>query len=119
MNYYFLKEKIKNASATKKSLFDLAEIEKLVKEMKGKKVVFLFKVVDSLEMVEKDYSKKLLNEIVPLVDLVVVSFATRSLISGKKFNVKRYWFENFVKENFEILDDFELGGERYLVFRKG
>ena len=69
-------------------------------------------------MVEKNYSKKFLREIVPLADEVVVSFATRSLISGKKFKVKRYWFENFVEDNFEMLDDFVLCNERCLVFRK-
>jgi len=95
MNYYFKKNKISKAKA---------------------RIVFLFKVVDSLEMVERNYSKKFLKEIVPLVDLVVVSFATKSLISKKSFNVKRFWFENFVKENFNLNDDFVLGGERYFIF---
>ena len=81
-------------------------------------MVFLFKALDSLEMLERNYSKKLLTEIVPLVDRVVVSFATKSLIARKKFNVKRNWIINFLKDNFEVLDDFYLEGERYLVFRK-
>ena len=41
--------------------------------------------LDSLEMLEKDFSKKLLKKIVPLVDKVVVSFATRSLGNGQRF----------------------------------
>ena len=118
MNYYFRCEKIKNAKAFHLSLFELEKVKELTKKQKGRKIVFLFKVVDSLEMLERDYSKKLLKKIVPLVDRVVVSFATRSLISKKSFSVKRYWFENFIKDNFNVLDTFELGGEKYFVFRK-
>ena len=117
MNYYFKKEKI-SGKAYHESLFELEKIEKLIKNVKGKKIVFLFKTLDSLEMLEKNYSKKLLKEIVPLVDRVVVSFATRSLISKKKFKVKRYWFENFAEKEFNVLEDFELGGERYIVLGK-
>ncbi len=104
--------------AIHESLFNLNVVKKTIRGINGKKIVCLFKVVDSLEMVEKNYSKKLLNEIVPLVDLVVVSFATKSLVSKKIFNAKRYWFENFVKENFLITEDFELSSERYFVFKK-
>jgi hypothetical protein len=117
MNSYFEQNKF-NAKAIFESLFNLERIKEIILSQKIPRVVFLFKAVDSLEMVERNYSKKLLEEIVPLADRVVVSFATRSLVSKKKFNVKRYWFENFVKENFKILDDFEIGGERYLVFCK-
>lgn len=118
MNSYFKREKLKNAHALKVSLFNLEEVENLIKKVKGNKIVFLFKVVDSLEMVRKNYSKEFLETVVPLVDEVIVSFATRSLVSRKKFNVRRYWFENFVKENFEVLDDFNIGTERYIVFKK-
>ena len=118
MSYYFKTRGLDNAWAVRESLFELEKIVKMIKQVKEKKVIFLFKTLDSLEMVERDYSKKLLKEIVPLVDKVVVSFATRSLVSRKEFKVKRYWFENFVKENFRVLDDFELGGERYIVFGK-
>ncbi|MFH1585595.1 MAG: hypothetical protein ABIB79_02420, partial [archaeon] len=52
------------------------------------------------------------------VKRIVVSFATRSLVSKKEFSVKRYWFENFVKKEFKIVDDFQLGGERYISFEK-
>ena len=117
MNFYFEKKKI-SGNAIHESLFEMNKIKKIISKTKGQKIIFLFKVIDSLEMVEKDYSKKLLNEIVPLVDKVIVSFATRSLVSKKFFKAKRYWFEKFVKEKFEILDNFELGGERYFVFRK-
>lgn len=117
MNDYFKKRKL-GAKSHHISLFNLAKIKSLIKKDKGKKIVFLFKVLDSLEVLERDYSKKLLEEITPLVDRVVLSFATKSLVSRKRFKVKRNWIIKFIKENFKLLDDFELGGERYIVFKK-
>lgn len=117
MNYYFKKE-VPNAKAIHMSLFDLKNLKEIIKKTKKPKMVFLFKTIDSLEMLERNYSKKLLKEITPLVDKIVISFASRSLIKKTKFRVKRTWIINFIKENFNILDDFELGSERYIVFEK-
>lgn len=117
VNFYFKEKKI-CGKVFHFSLFDLSKVKNLIKKQRGKKVVFLFKTLDSLEMIERDYSKKLLKEIVPLVDKVVVSFATQSLVSRKKFKVQRNWIVNFIKENFEVLDEFEVGGERYISFCK-
>lgn len=116
MNNYFEKQKI-NTKAIHESLFNLEKIKKIITESKKPKIIFLFKVLDSLEMLERDYSKKLLLEITPLVDKVVVSFATESMIKRKKFKVERFWILDFIRDNFEILEDFEIGGERYIVFR--
>jgi len=115
MNFYFKKNKL-NARAIHLSLFELEKIKRLIKNEKWKKIVFLFKTLDSLEMLERNYSKKLLLEIAPLVNKVVVSFATRSMISRKKFRINRNWILDFIRNNFKILDDFELGSERYVVF---
>ncbi len=117
MNHYFIREKLKG-KAYHLSLFELEEIKSLIKKTKRPRVVFLFKTIDSLEMIERDYSKKLLSEIFPLVDRIIISFATRSLVRRTKFRVQRNWILNFLKEKFEILDDFELGNERYLVIQK-
>lgn len=114
MNYYFGNNNL-DAKAIFSSLFNLEEIKKVILKEKEPRVVFLFKVIDCLEMLEKDYSKKLLLEIVPLVERVVISFATKSMGGKKKFYVKRDWVLNFIEEYFEILDDFEEGGERYIV----
>src|SRR3989344_3251389 len=105
-----------NAKAIHESLFELEKIKKIITEAKKPKIIFLFKVLDSLEMLERDYSKKLLLGIVSLVDRVVVSFATRSMIRKKEFKAKRNWILDFIRENFKILDDFEIGGERYICF---
>jgi len=117
-NYYFKTRGIENAFIVQESLFELEKIKKILKQVKGKKIVFLFKVVDSLEMMQRDYSKEFISGIAPLVDRIVVSFATRSFIKRQKFNVNRKWFVDFVKNNFNLIDDFEVGGERYFVFGK-
>jgi len=116
-NAYFEREKIKG-KVFHSSLFDIQEIKKIIKKTKRPRVVFLFKVIDSLEMMDRDFSKKLISEISPLVDRMIVSFATESLIKRKKFSAKRTWFLGFIEKNYSVLDNFELGRERYLVFRR-
>ncbi len=134
MNNYFEKEEL-NARAIQMSLFELEKLKELIGKgdghttgvprkilekdfYKGHKIVFLFKTLDSLEMMQRDYSKELLKEITPLVDKVVVSFAVRSIGSRQRFRANRKWLLDFIKENFKVKDDFELGGERYVVFSK-
>jgi hypothetical protein len=116
MNFYFEKNNL-NARAIHESLFNLEEIIRLIRKCEKPRMVFLFKVIDSLEMVESDYSKRFLREITPLCDKIVVSFATRSMIKQNKFKVNRKWIIDFIKNNFELLEDFELGNERYVIFR--
>jgi hypothetical protein len=99
-------------------LFELEKIKEIIKKEKKPKIIFLFKVIDALETLRRDYSKELISEIAPTADKIVVSFAIKSLGSREKFKVKRNWIVNFIKENFSLLDDFEIGGERYLVFSK-
>jgi hypothetical protein len=117
MNYYF-KTRGLEGGAVHESLFELEKIKNILKQGKGKTVVFLFKVLDSLEMLERDYSKKLLSAIVPLVDSLVISYATESLASKKKFFANRKWLREFISEEFMLLEEFQLGGERYIVFSK-
>ena len=117
VNNYFKKEKI-HGEVFHLSLFQLEKLKKLILKTKKPRIVFLFKTIDSLELLERNYTKKFLMEISPLVDKIVVSFATRSLIKRTLFKAKRSWLVNFLKENFNILDDFEVSGERYIVFRK-
>ncbi|MBI4116870.1 hypothetical protein HY449_03950, partial [Candidatus Pacearchaeota archaeon] len=115
MNHYFKSENI-SGEAVHLSLFELEKIKKLISEQKKPRIVFLFKVVDSLEMLESDYSKKLISEIAEICDFAVLSFATKSMIKRKKFRAKRNWILDFLNENFEIADEFESGDEKYVVF---
>lgn len=114
----WFKDKKLNARVENLSLFNLNSNVNLINSTNGKKVVFFFKVLDSLEMLKKDYSKDVLEKIVPLVDRVVVSWATGSLVKKKKFFADRKWLKEFISKNFKILDEFEVGMENYLVFSK-
>ncbi len=114
---YFERERI-NGKALHISLFELEKIKKIINETEKPRVIFLFKVLDSLEMLKRDYSKELISTISPLSDRVIVSFATESMIKRKRFRAKRTWFLEFLEKNFSVLDDFELGKEKYIVFRK-
>jgi hypothetical protein len=78
----------------------------------------MFKVIDALETFENDYSKKLISELVLLADKVVISFATKSLGNKTSFKAKRSWIIDFLNNNFRVLDDFEMGGERYVSFKR-
>jgi hypothetical protein len=118
MNFYFRKNKF-NAKAIHLSLFELGKIKELIKEYKGQKMVLLFKTLDSLEMLSRDFSKTLLKELAPITDRIVVSFATRSFVKRKKFRAERNWIINFIRNNFKIIDNFESGDEKYIVFKKG
>jgi len=90
MNEYFNRNGI-DGKAFHESLFDLDKIEEIIKKSKRPRVVFMFKVLDSLEMLERNYSKKLISGLSKLVDVFVVSFATRSIGRGTKFKVSRKW----------------------------
>ncbi|MFW5847146.1 MAG: hypothetical protein ACOCUU_03245 [Nanoarchaeota archaeon] len=122
INYYFKNKGFENARVINESLFNLDKIIRYIKNPKENKIIFLFKVIDSLERIERNYSKKLIRKIFSCLnknDKVIVSFAISSLVKNKKFKVKRYWFENFLKqEKIQIVEDFILGNERYLVLKR-
>ncbi len=116
VNDYFSREKIPG-KMFHASLFEMDKIKEIIKEATKPRVIFLFKVIDSLEKFERDYTKKLLPEIAPLADKIVISFATESWMKRTKFYANRKWILDFIKENWQITDDFEFGGERYIVFK--
>jgi len=117
MNFYFKKNKLK-ANSIHTSLFELEKVKKIISKEKSPRFIFLFKTIDALESLERDYSKKLISETIQFAEKYVVSFPTISLGGKEKFKAKRDWIINFIKENFQLLDDFQFGNERYLVFSK-
>ena len=118
MNDYFKKQNF-NARAIHLSLFELEKVKEIIEAKRKPRIIFLFKTIESLEMLERDYSKKLISVIIGLAEKVVVSFAVKSMGKRERFRANRKWIIDFIKDNFKVIDDFELGGERYLVFRKG
>jgi len=117
MNNYFEKEKI-HAKAHHLSLFDFKNLEKILSDTEKPRVAFLFKAIDSLEMLERNYSKKLIFALASYFDRIVVSFATESMVKRKKFHANRKWITDFIEENFNILNDFEIHGERFISFSR-
>lgn len=117
VNFYFKKKNFPG-KAFHGSLFSIKLIEEEIKKTKSPRIIFLFKVIDSLEMVERNYSKKILDWSAGLAEKVVISFATESISKRKRFRAERSWVRNYLEENFKILDEFSLGPERYLVFSK-
>ena len=126
MNEYFKKQglleegKEGKAKAIQESLFNLRAVEKIIKNTEKPRVIFLFKILDSLEFRERDYTKKLLLELKNMeggIQGFVLSFSTESFIKKEKFKAKRKWIQNFLKENFQEVENFGLGGERYVVFK--
>lgn len=117
VNTYFEQDKT-HGKMLHLSLFDLEKVKEIIKEAPKPRVIFLFKVIDSLERFERDYTKKLLLEVVPLADKIVISFATESWVRRKRFYANRKWLTEFIGEHWQFTDDFEIAGERYLVFEK-
>ena len=40
------------------------------------------------------------------------------MIKKQKFKVNRKWIMDFIEKNFKIVDDFEIGNERYVIFEE-
>ncbi len=117
MNYYFKVEGF-NAKAICGDLFDLELVKDILEKAKKKRVVFLFQVVDALESVERNFSLKLIDEIMKSSEVLIISVPLVSLGGRKKFAVKRKWLMDYLEENFKVDRDFEMFGERVLVVCK-
>jgi hypothetical protein len=120
-NYFFEKTNLKNCKLIHRDLFDLESVKKILRDSNSPKVVFLFQVLDALEAIEKNFSKKLLLEIFSVLDekdLVVISMPLKSISGRKKFEAERTWLLNFLEEHFSLEKDFEIGNERVFLIRK-
>jgi hypothetical protein len=99
-------------------LFDIDRIVDILKKMESPRVVFMFQVVDALENLERNFSKKFITDVSGECEWIVLSLSTESLGGRKKFMVHRKWIVDFLEENFVVESDFETNGERVLIFRK-
>lgn len=117
MNEYFFKNKF-SARAVVRDLFEIGEINILLESEKRPRVVFLFQVVDALENLERNFSKKFISDIFKDCEKIVLTLPTESLGGRKKFAVQRKWIMDFLKENFVIEKDFEMNGERIIIVHK-
>ncbi len=116
-NDYFKENKF-SAKAVHLSLFELEKLKEIIKKTEKPRVVLMFKIVDALEILERDFSKKLILEMSKISHRIILSFPTKSLSKKSKFRTERKWLFDFLKENLLISEDFKLGSERYLVLLK-
>lgn len=96
---------------------DLTTLEFLEDEdIKNADLVFLFKALDSLESIQRNISKTILEKI--NAKHIVISFPTESLVSRNSVQVKRTWFFKFIeKMNWEY-QTFEIENELFILLAK-
>ena len=119
MNKYFSEDSFQNKC--KSYHIDLFNIEKtisILKDAKKQRVVFMFQIIDALEALEKDFSKKLIQEISIESERIVISLPTKSISGRKGFEVSRKWLTNFLEKNFRIIKDAQIGLERIIIVKK-
>jgi hypothetical protein len=114
-NNYFSENGFEKAKVLHGDLFDSDVALKVLKKAVAPRVVFMFQVIDALESFERDFSKDFLKAVVSESEFVVVSYLVKSL-SGGVLKANRKWLVEFAEENFNIVDSFELDGERVLIF---
>lgn len=85
-----------------------------LKQLPKTDVCFLFKVLDSLEDLEQDYSKELLKKIPS--KYIVVSFPTMS-IGGKNPIRQRGWFLRMMRELDFSAESFEIENEVFYIIK--
>ena len=123
MNNYFEGENF-SAKAICENLFNIENILKILKEQEKPRVVFMFQIIDALENLEKNFSKKFILEISKGCEWIVLSLPTESLSGRKKFDVNRKWILDFLSSkddsgepdgNFNIRKDYSSNGERLII----
>jgi len=117
MNKYFV-DKGFDARAVCLDLFDVDGVLDILKDMKSPRVVFMFQVVDALENLERNFSKKFILRISEECEKIILSLPTESIGGRKKFAARRNWIVDFLQENFIIKKDFDINGERVMCFCK-
>jgi isochorismate hydrolase len=117
MNSYFKKESL-NATAINEDLFNTEKILKILKNEKQIRVVFMFQVIDALENLEKNFSKEFIKKISKECEIIILSLPTENFGGRRKIQVKRNWITKFLEDNFKIISDFEISGERIIIFEK-
>jgi len=98
-------------------LLDLDFVSSVLSTCVERRLVLLFQVVDALENLECDFSKKFLLNLKNNSEFIVVSLPVESLSGKKKFQVRRRWIVDFLHENFDVVGDFEAYGERFLCLK--
>ncbi len=120
-NNFFKSKNFTSAKLICEDIFDLENIKKIANSTKSPKIIFIFQVIDALESAERNFSKKLLLEIKENVgshDFIIISNSLKSISGRKEFYSNRDWLKNFLRENFLVIETFNLFDEEFLVVKK-
>ncbi|MFH0711628.1 MAG: hypothetical protein V1889_00715 [archaeon] len=115
-NDYF-KENNYNGKVVCLDLFDVGRVVKILEGAEKPRVVFMLQVVDALESLERDFSKKFILEVAKECEWIVLTLPTESLGKRRKFVVQRKWMLKFLEENFLIEKNFAGGGEKIIILK--
>ena len=121
LNEYFSQSGFEKASAKCIDLFDLSSVVDIIMRSKEPKIIFMFQVLDALESIEGDFSKKLLfgvREEMGKNDRIVLSFSMKSISGRTRFKSNKEWVVQFLRDNFTIVDEFYMFDERFLIVKK-
>jgi len=117
-NGFFDKSEFSDARVFWGDLFNFEQVKGILKSSASPKLVLFLQVVDALESVEPNFSKYFLLEMKRSLnkeDVLVISNPLKSISGRNRFNIKRRWLEDFVKENFNVIDKFDLFDEEFLI----
>jgi hypothetical protein len=117
LNIYFKKENF-CARAVWLDIFDVFSVLEILKKAKRPRAVFMFQIVDALEVFERDFSKRFILEVMDECEWLILSLPTESLSGKSNFAVKRKWLIDFLSQNFFVRKDYEVNGERILIVEK-
>jgi hypothetical protein len=117
-NEFFEKGNFSKAKVIWGDLFNFEQVADVLKSANSPRLVLLLQVVDALENVEPNFSKSLLLEMKKNLgkeDILVISNPLKSISGRNRFDIKRRWLEDFVKESFILIDKFDLFDEEFLI----
>ncbi|MEI7718943.1 MAG: hypothetical protein WCI72_03680 [archaeon] len=117
-NSFFEKNNFSKAKVIWGDLFNSLEIKEIVCKSDCPRLIFLLQVVDALENIEPNFSKEFLISLKSQLnkeDVLVISNPLKSISGRNRFDIKRRWLEEFIKENFVLIDKFDLFEEEFLI----
>lgn len=117
-NKFFEEEGFSRAKVVWGDLFNFKQVESLIKSTNSPRIILLLQVVDALENVEPNFSKSFLEDLKNVLnkeDVLVISNPLKSISGRNRFDIKRRWLEDFIKENFILLNKFDLFDEEFLI----